>query len=97
MNGRNENFRKSLTRADSSSMYMTIPLYTHTHTHIHTHTFIMFVCVCGSVCVCVCVGEDVERVEVLEGQWRAALNKHRHKKKQVRQLEEDMQVRNTVR
>ena len=44
------------------------------------------------MCVCVCAGEEVGRLEVLEGQWRAALNKYRNKKKQVRQFGEDMQV-----
>ena len=39
-----------------------------------------------------CVGEEAEILETLEGQWRAALNKQRHKKKQVQQLQEDMQV-----
>ena len=38
------------------------------------------------------VGEEAGKVETLEGQWRAALNKQRHKKKQVQQLQEDMQV-----
>ena len=37
-------------------------------------------------------GEEAGQLEVLEGQWRAALNKYRHKKKQVRQLGEDLQV-----
>lgn len=37
-------------------------------------------------------GEEAEMVETLEGQWRAALNKQRHKKKQVQQLEQDMLV-----
>lgn len=33
-------------------------------------------------------------MEILEGQWRAAINKQRHKKKQVQQIEEDIQVYN---
>ena len=32
------------------------------------------------------------QLELLEGQWRAALDKLKHKKKQTRQLEEDLQV-----
>jgi chromosome segregation ATPase len=36
--------------------------------------------------------EEAGKVETLEGQWRAALNKQRHKKKQVQQLQEDMQA-----
>jgi UDP-glucose:O-linked fucose beta-1,3-glucosyltransferase len=55
MNGRNEKFRKSLTRADGTS-------------------------------------EEAGKLEELEGQWRAALNKFRNKKKQVRQLGEDAQT-----
>lgn len=43
-------------------------------------------------CIC-CIGEEVTQLEVLEGQWRAALDKLKHKKKQTRQLEEDLQVR----
>lgn len=47
------------------------------------------------MCVCVCcVGEEAGKLDVLEGQWRAALNKYRHKKKQVTQFGEDMQVEN---
>ena len=42
--------------------------------------------------VSVCLGEEAGKLETLEGQWRAALNKQRHKKKQVQQLEDDMQV-----
>lgn len=39
-------------------------------------------------------GEEAGRMEILEGQWRAAINKQRHKKKQVQQIEEDIQVYN---
>ena len=38
------------------------------------------------------LGEEVAQLEVLEGQWRAALDKLKHKKKQARQLEGDLQV-----
>lgn len=31
-------------------------------------------------------------METLEGQWRAALDKSKHKKKQVRQLQDELQV-----
>ena len=47
------------------------------------------------MCVC-CVGEEAGKLDVLEGQWRAALNKYRHKKKQVTQFGEDMQVENWI-
>jgi len=36
--------------------------------------------------------EEVAQLEMLEGQWRAALDKFKHKKKQVRQLEGDLQT-----
>ena len=42
-------------------------------------------------CNC-CIGEELTQLELLEGQWRAALDKLKHKKKQTRQLEEDLQV-----
>lgn len=37
-------------------------------------------------------GEEVGQLETLEGQWRAALDKHKVKKRHVKQLEEDLQV-----
>ena len=47
---------------------------------------------CNLYCNC-CIGEELTQLELLEGQWRAALDKLKHKKKQTRQLEEDLQVR----
>ena len=38
------------------------------------------------------LGEQVGELETLEGQWRAALDKHKHRKRHVKQLEEDLQV-----
>ena len=38
------------------------------------------------------LGKEVAQLEMLEGQWWTALDKLKHKKKQVRQLEGDLQV-----
>lgn len=38
------------------------------------------------------IGDDVGKLEQLEGQYRAALDKFKHKKKNARQLEGDLQV-----
>ena len=37
-------------------------------------------------------GEEASQLAMLEGQWRAALDKSKHRKKQARQLEGDLQV-----
>ena len=37
-------------------------------------------------------GEEIGQLETLEGQWRAALDKHKLRKRHVKQLEEDLQV-----
>ena len=39
-----------------------------------------------------CVGDEMNQLEALEGQWRAAQDKFKHKRQTVRQVEEDMQV-----
>ena len=38
------------------------------------------------------LGEDSMELETLEGQFRAVMDKSRHKKKQLRQLETDILV-----
>lgn len=38
-------------------------------------------------------GEEVAKVDTLDGQWRAAQDKLKHKKRDVQQMEADMQVR----
>ena len=38
----------------------------------------------------------MEKVVVLEGQWRAAQDKFKHKKRSVRQVEEDLQVHTCI-
>ncbi len=42
--------------------------------------------------LCPCTGEEMAQLETLEGQWRAALDKSKHKKKQVKQLQDELQV-----
>ena len=37
-------------------------------------------------------GEEVAELEALEGQYRAAQDKFKHKKREVHQMESDMQV-----
>jgi hypothetical protein len=39
------------------------------------------------------LGEDAIRLKSIEGQLKAAMDKHRHKKKQFVQLKTDVQVR----
>ena len=56
-----------------------------------TLMFELHVYTCNLYCKC-CIGEELTQLELLEGQWRAALDKLKHKKKQTRQLEEDLQV-----
>ena len=42
---------------------------------------------------CLVLGEEISQLETLEGQWRAALDKHKLRKRHVKQLEEDLQVK----
>jgi hypothetical protein len=41
---------------------------------------------------CLILGEELGQLETLEGQWRAALDKHKIRKRHVKQLKEDLQV-----
>ncbi len=42
--------------------------------------------------MCVCAGEDLAQQGMLEGQHRAALDKLKHKKRNARQVDDDLQV-----
>ena len=53
------------------------------------------VCVCVCVSVCVCVGEEYQEKLKLEVQKRAAEDKYRIKRRQIKELQEDIQVFHT--
>ena len=104
MNGRNETYRKSLTRVDKSSkdsLQHAAPPTTPTFilpsplismSLLHQYVFLLFYFPSRSCSPPPAPGEEVGQLEMLEGQWRAALDKLKHKKKLVHQLEEDLQV-----
>ena len=49
-------------------------------------------CTRTEVRICFGSGEEIVQLETLEGQWRAALDKQKIRKRHVKQLEEDLQV-----
>ena len=85
MNSKNEGYRKSLTKVDQSSM----PLDLMTHVSCTGRL--------SSIDITIIVsGEEIGQLETLDGQWRAALDKHKHRKRHVKQLEDDLKVHGRV-
>ena len=80
MNSKNEGYRKSLTKVDQSCTTMMMMM-------LAACTAMNYVWNCITF-----TGEEVGQLETLEGQWRAALDKHKHRKRHAKQLEEDLQV-----
>ncbi len=44
------------------------------------------------VCTLYFIGEELAQLDMLEGQYRAALDKHKHKRRNTRQVDDDLQV-----
>lgn len=80
MNSKNEGYRRSLIKVDQSSK---LPRIACNELHFQ---FISLLRWNGTS------GEEIEQLDTLEGQWRAALDKHKLRKRHVKQLEEDLQV-----
>ena len=68
--------------------------------HVCINVFVCTYSIYVHECTCTCMyyniilylGEDSMELETLEGQFRAVMDKSRHKKKQLRQLETDILV-----
>ena len=70
--------------------------------HVCINVFVCTYSIYVHECTCTCIylyyniilylGEDSMELETLEGQFRAVMDKSRHKKKQLRQLETDILV-----